>query len=190
MNICFLNYLSPDVVSIQPNLTFFYYFLPLISNLFGDIVICWVLTMLPNLEASVICINKRIPLFNLLIKTLRNNISIKTVLPIWEHWHFYRLFHLLYLSLFPNHSLLQSSLILVPSKTLKHWFCGKWSAHLQAHVTLPSLAGRWETNTAEVTLGHSSLASFSHVDCDSIFLLHLTELYFFNSGYSLNRIWT
>lgn len=81
MNICFLNYLSPDVVSIQPNLTLFYYFLPLISNLFGDIVICWVLTMLPNLEASVICINKRIPLFNLLIKTLRNNISIKDYAP-------------------------------------------------------------------------------------------------------------
>lgn len=85
INICFLNYLSPDVVSIQPNLTLFYYFLPLISNLFGDTVICWVLTMLPNLEASVICINKGIFLFNLLIKAPRNNIS---VLHIQKHWYF------------------------------------------------------------------------------------------------------
>lgn len=76
MTICFLNYLSPDVVPIQPNLTLLYYFLPLISNLFGDIVICWVLTLLPNLEASVICLNQRIPHSRLLIKTLTNNISI------------------------------------------------------------------------------------------------------------------
>lgn len=78
MNICFLYYPSPDVISIQPNLTLPYYFLSLVSNLFRDIVICWVLTWLPNLEASVICINKRIPLFNLLIKTQRNNISIRS----------------------------------------------------------------------------------------------------------------
>lgn len=77
MSICFLNYLSPDVVPIQPNLTLLYYFLPLISNLFGDIVIFWVLTLLPNLEASVICLNQRLPHSRLLMMTLTNNISIR-----------------------------------------------------------------------------------------------------------------
>lgn len=57
---------------------------PSFLNLFGDIVICWVLRRLPNLEASVIFINKRIFLSNLLIKTLRNNISVRDYAPYLE----------------------------------------------------------------------------------------------------------
>lgn len=85
MTVCFLNYLSPDVVPIQPNLTLLYYFLPLVSNLFGDIVIGWVLTLLPNLEASVICLNQRLPHSGLLIKTLTNNIYIRDCACVWNH---------------------------------------------------------------------------------------------------------
>lgn len=99
------------------------------------------------------------------------------MLHIWKHWHFSQTVSFIKSSLFPKHNLLQFNLILVPSKTLKHWFCGKWSVHLQAHATLPSSAGGWKNHTVKVTLGQSGMASFSPVSCDSIFLLNLMELF-------------
>lgn len=104
------------------------------------------------------------------------------MLHIWKHWHFSQ-----------TVSFIKSQPISKPqSSPVQFDFGAKqnietlvlWEmiCSLQAHATLPSLAGGWENNTAKATLEQSGMASFSHVDCDSIFLLNLTELFFFYSG--------